>query len=285
MPASFSLEATRPTPAELAGVAGIAGPGIPIFLSSVPKQTLRDLGDRAVLVRRAGLEPVPHLAARRIGSATELHDFLSRMRDEAGLRRVLVIAGDTDRSGPFPDALSVIKSGALQNAGLSEIGIAGYPDRHPKFAMEVMAKAMREKIAAARAGGLELKIYSQFCFSPDAIVNWIKCLRAEGIGAPIHVGMSGPANVATLLAYALRCGVDASLRSLMSGAAIGLIRHLGIGQVAPDAILDALAVEGAALGEVRPHYFSFGGVVETARYAHNTAARRPAKSHAMTGSN
>ena len=68
-----------------------------------------------------------------------------------------------------------------------------------------------------------------------------------------------------LLRYAKRCGVNASLRGLMSGAASGLVGQLA-GHVGPDRIMETLA-QADDLGDAAPHYFSFGGALDTARYA------------------
>jgi methylenetetrahydrofolate reductase (NADPH) len=109
---------------------------------------------------------------------------------------------------------------------------------------------------------------SQFSFSPERIVAWLRQLRAGGIGKPIKIGMAGPTSVPALLRYARRCGVTASLRGLVSGVASGLVGHVG-----PDRIIETLSAAGD-LGEVAPHYFSFGGTLETARYACEAAAGR-----------
>jgi len=90
--------------------------------------------------------------------------------------------------------------------------------------------------------------------------------------------MAGPASLTALLRYARRCGVNASLRGLMSGAAAGLIGQV-VGTAGPDRIVEALAAAGD-LGDAAPHYFSFGGTVETARYACATS-RRAAAGHAI----
>lgn len=286
----FSLEATRPSVPEVAEVAGLLGAGGVLYLSSVPSQPLAELAATAALVRRAGLEPVVHLPARRFSSVIEFDAFLARTRGEADLRRVLVIAGDNFKAGVFTDALAVIRSGALQKAGIEEIGVAGYPEGHPIIAAADIERALHAKIAAASTTGLRLHVVSQFCFAPDAIIGWLSRLRGSGVTAPVKVGMAGPASLAALLRYAKRCGVGASLRGLMSGAASGLLGHVG-----PDRILAALAT-GGALGDIAPHYFSFGGVMATARYAHGKAAeladvaavlaaRRSGGTHAMTGSN
>jgi methylenetetrahydrofolate reductase (NADPH) len=287
----FSLEATRPTAADIDAVAATVGREQPLYLSAVPAQSFAQQADLAAQVRRVGLEPVPHLPARRFASVAELSDVLARLRGEADVRRVLVIAGDGDAAGPFADALALIRSGALQKSGIEEIGVSGYPEPHPRIPAPKIDAALRDKIAAAADAGLRLHIVSQFSFDPAAITAWLRRLRADGVTAPVKVGMAGPAGLTALLRYAKRCGVGASLRGLMSGAAAGLVGGL-TGQVGPDRIIDALA-DAEDLGDIEPHYFSFSGVVETARYAHakaaelsaGQAARRADKSHAMTGSN
>jgi hypothetical protein len=64
-----------------------------------------------------------------------------------------------------------------------------------------------------------------------------------------------------LLRFAKRCGVGTSLKGLMSGAASALI-----GNVGPDRIIHALDAAQAFVGDVQPHYFTFGNLVATAGY-------------------
>jgi methylenetetrahydrofolate reductase (NADPH) len=258
----FSLEATKPNPQEIEALAGIVPRGSDIYLSMVPGQNLAQHAEVAATVRRHELEPVPHLPARRIGTEIALRDFLARARETADVRRVLVVAGDVEQNGPFADALALIRSGELQRAGIADVGVAGYPEGHPKIPGEKLAAALRDKIAEAEKSGLRLHIASQFSFAPDKMVAWLKGLRTHGIALPIKVGMAGPTSIAALLRYARRCGVGASLTGLMSGAAAGLL-----GNVGPDKIVDALEAAGGEIGDAQPHYFSFGGVIDTARYA------------------
>ena len=266
--AGFSLEATRPSAAEIAALADVLPRGTPVYFSAVPTLTAQELVTGAALLRKGGLEPVVHIAARRIPAAADLQDLLTRLHAEADVRRLLVIGGDVDTAGAFPDALAVIQKGHLREAGIEEIGIAGYPEGHARIAADRLEAALDQKIAAARAASLRVHIVSQFSFSPDAVVLWLKRLRACGIALPVKVGMAGPTSLTALLRYAKRCGVSASLRGLASGAGAGLI-----GNVGPDAILAALDV-APGIGEVSPHYFSFGGVLQTARYACDAAAGR-----------
>ena len=275
---TFSLEATRPNAGEIAALADLLPPGTPVYFSAVPTITPQELIAAAALLRKSGLEPIVHIAARRIRVAADLQNLLASLRGEADVRRLLVIGGDVDTSGPFPDALAVIQKGRLREAGIEEIGIGAYPEGHNRIAAGRLAVALDEKIATATAHGLGVHIVSQFSFSPEHILAWLKQLRACGITKPVKVGMAGPTSVPGLMRYAKRCGVNASLRGLMAGAAAGLIGHVG-----PDRIIETLSLAGD-LGDAAPHYFSFGGVLETVRYAYATS-RRLAAGHAMAEPN
>jgi len=275
---TFSVEATRPNAGEIAALAELLPPGTPVYFSAVPTIEPPELIAAAALLRKSGLEPVVHIAARRIRAAADLQNLLASLQGEADVRRLLVIGGDVDALGPFPDALTVIQKGRLRQAGIEEIGIGAYPEGHSRIPAARLEAALDEKIAAAAAHGLGVHIVSQFSFSPERILAWLRQLRACGITRPVKVGMAGPTSMPALLRYARRCGVNASLRGLMSGAAAGLIGHVG-----PDRIIETLEAAGD-LGDAAPHYFSFGGAVETARYACSTS-RRLAAGHAMAQPN
>lgn len=275
----FSLETTRPDAAEIAALTEILPPGTSVYFSAVPTVGRREMVTAAALVRKAGLEPVVHVAARRIAAAADLQELLAGLRSEADVRHLLLIGGDIDVPGAFPDALSLIQRGGLRQAGIEEIGIGAYPEGHPRIPAGRLEAALDEKIAAATAQGLRVHIVSQFSFSPDRILDWLRQLRACGIGRPVKVGMAGPTSVPALLRYARRCGVAASLRGLASGVAGGLVGHVG-----PDRIIEALSAAND-LGDIALHYFSFGGTLETARYACEAALGRHGASRAMARSN
>jgi methylenetetrahydrofolate reductase (NADH) len=271
----FSMEVTRPGADEIAALAGILPRATPVYFSAVPTVTPHELVIAAAALRKADVEPVIHIAARRIRAAADLQDLLARLRGEADIRQLLVIGGDADTPGPFADALAVIQKGCLREVGIEQIGIGAYPEGHQRISPGRLETALDEKLAAAAAQGLRAHIVSQFSFSPERILAWLKQLRVCGIAQPVKVGMAGPTSVAALLRYAKRCGVTASLRGLMSGAAGSLVGHVG-----PDRIVEALGTANG-LGDVAPHYFSFGGTVETARYACEASAGRHGAGRAM----
>ena len=276
---NFSIEATRPSAAEIAALAGILPRATRVYFSAVPTIEPAELIAAAASLRKARLEPVVHIAARRTRTAADLAHLLASLHEQADVRRLLIVGGDVDTAGPFPDALSVIQKGRLREHGIEEIGVGVYPEGHPRIPPARLAASLDEKIAAARAQGLGVHLVSQFSFSGERIVEWLRRLRAAGINLPVRVGMAGPTSVPALLRYAKRCGVNASLRGLASGVATSLIGHVG-----PDRILGALAA-AEGLGDIAAHYFSFGGTLETARYACEAAAGRHGAGRAMAQSN
>ena len=261
----YSIEATRPTADDVAALGGMVAPGTGVYVSAVPTQQSDEAVGHAARLRKSGFEPVPHIAVRAFADVVEIDRFLGRLAAEAGVRQVLVIAGDRDPpAGPLRSALDVIDSGLLQRHGIREVGIAGYPEGHPKIPSHELDRALADKIAAAQATGLQIHIVSQFCFNADAIIAWVRRLRDFGFDAPVRIGLAGPTSLPTLMRYASRCGVSASIHGLARHA--GLMRQL-FAMSAPDAIVRALAAERASLGEVRAHFFSFGGLARTARWA------------------
>jgi methylenetetrahydrofolate reductase (NADH) len=228
--------------------------------------------DTAVRLAAAGFEPVPHLAARGFASAADLGHHLRRLVDGARVRRALVIGGDCAAPpGPFHAAIEVIESGLLQAHGIAEIGIAGYPEGHPRLAAGELDRALAAKVEAAAETGLAVHIVTQFGFSAPAIISWIARLRDLGIDHPVRVGLAGPATLAGLMRYVRICGVTASAQGLAHHA--GLARH-AFAMMTPDALLRPLAEAAADLGDVAPHIFSFGGLATAARWAAAAAAGR-----------
>ncbi len=261
----YSLEATRPKDADIAALKAAAAPGTRVYLSAVPTRAPEELLAQAVALRAAGFEPVPHLAARNFASAAQLSALLAQLSAQAAVDSALTIAGDRDHpAGPFAGALELIESGLLQQHGLRRIGIAGHPEGHPRLSADALMRAMAAKIDAAEQGGLDVEIVTQFCFDAQTILAWIEKLRDFGIERRIRVGMAGPTGPTALLRYAARCGVKASAAGAARSG--GLVKHL-FGVSTPDTIVRALAERQGGPGDVTAHFFSFGGVDATARWA------------------
>jgi methylenetetrahydrofolate reductase (NADPH) len=266
--AGFSIEATRPSAADIAAL-GVLGRGTRVYLSAVPSRPADESLAAAVQVRAAGLEPVPHVAVRNFVDAEALDTFLARLNDEAGVETVLVIAGDRAECGPFRRALDVIDNGVLRRRGIRSIGIAGYPQGHPRIGNDELSRSLADKIAAAEATGLAVEIVTQFCFDAGAILDFVARVRSFGFEHRVRVGLAGPTSLTSLMRYASRCGVRASAQGLARRS--GLARQM-FALTTPDDLIRTLA--DAAPAEVVPHFFSFGGVPATARWASAVAEGR-----------
>jgi methylenetetrahydrofolate reductase (NADH) len=271
---SFSLEATRPSADEIAALADIAPAGTQVYVSALPTRPAKEPIEAATRLRAAGFEPVPHLAVRNFSTVALVDDFLARMTGEAGVQRFLVIAGDRDQpAGEFRAAIDVIDGALLRRRGIVEIGLAGYPDGHPRISQQDLDLALMEKVNAAETIGVSIHIMTQFCFRPTATITWLAKLRDFGVEYPVRIGLAGPTNFVTLARYARRCGVLASAHALARHA--GLARQL-FAMWTPDGLVSALveAQSKGHLGELKPHFFSFGGLLQTARWAKAVAQGR-----------
>src|SRR6267142_1751114 len=153
-----SLELSSRNPAEIDACADLLEPGTAVYISMPPGQTYHGIVALATRLKRAGLRPVPHVAARRIASRDTLDEYLARAAGEAGVDSALVIGGDSDRpSGPFESSLAVLETGLFQRHGIVHIGVAGYPESHPRVAASALEIALAEKKSLARRTGLDLQ--------------------------------------------------------------------------------------------------------------------------------
>jgi methylenetetrahydrofolate reductase (NADPH) len=237
--------------------------GTTMFVNHPARATHHDIVAACIRLRRAGFVPVPHVAARRLASVTQLGDFLRRGAAEAGIDRALLIAGDPERPvGPFRDSVDVLTSGVVERHGLGELSFAVYPERHPRIDGQALDAALDAKLALARRRGLKTSLVTQFGFAAAPIQARIAALRAHGIHCPIEIGIAGPGNIATLAKFAIRCGVSASLQALARGqTAFARI----VARATPDALIGALvAGEHPAAPFEGLHIFTFAGLRQTA---------------------
>jgi methylenetetrahydrofolate reductase (NADPH) len=264
----FSIETTRPGDTDIAALK-VLRRGTRVYLSAVPRRPAEESIAAAIRLRAAGFEPVPHVAVRNFDSAHALDGFVARLNGEADVHRVLVIAGDREVHGPFRSATDAIDSGLFRRRGIRTLGIAGYPQGHPRIGDDQLLRAMTDKIAAAETTGLAIEIVTQFCFDARAILDYVARLRAFGLENPVRVGLAGPTSIGSLLRYASRCGVRTSAQALARRA--GLLRQM-FTLTTPDDLIRTLAE--AAPANVSMHFFSFGGVPATARWTRAVADGR-----------
>lgn len=266
----WSIEATLPKKSEVENLAELVPAGTEVFLSTLPHVSLDQQIETAHIVRVNGFEPVLHVAARYFASRTELVGYLARANRETHADNMLIIGGDAERpKGEFGSALSLIESGLLADYGIHRIGIAGYPDGHPKISDERLDHVLDEKIEAAREAGMQAHIVTQFCFNAGPITAWLSEVRGRWPEIDIKIGLAGPTGLKTLLKFAMRCGVKAPLNGI--GQKLTLASQLAK-SFSPGALIDELnaklidanLIDTNDARHLSIHFFSFGGLEKTA---------------------
>lgn len=259
-----SIEITAKDAAELPQAAPLMAPGTRISITFLPKERYEKRLGAVSEVVRFGLRPVPHVSARRIASEEELDGYLTELAKLDACEELFIVAGDPDTpDGPYDDALAIIRSGLLEKHGVRHVGVGGYPEGHPKISDDKLWQALRDKHAALAERGIGMSVLTQFGFKPEPVFDWLRRLRAEGIDAPVRLGVPGPASAATLMRFAARCGVSAST-SVLSKYGLSLTKLMQ--PTGPDKYVLALAkgMRSDIYGDVGLHFYPFGGLVATA---------------------
>jgi methylenetetrahydrofolate reductase (NADPH) len=195
-----SIEMTCKDTEALAEAATLVAPGTDIFIALFPNQTWDDLKVAAKAVREAGLNPVPHVPARRIKDRAEVAAIAGKLTQEAGATRMLLIAGDMPKpEGAFDSTIGVLETGEFTRAGMKTLYMAGHPEGHAHMTVEQQRQYEARKVALSKELGFELKFTTQVCFESEPIIGWEKIMRANGITNTIRPGLGGPASIKTVL--------------------------------------------------------------------------------------
>ncbi len=250
-------------------------PGTDVSVTFLPGDNYRDNVDKASTLRRAGYNPVPHIAAREMPSHEVLDDFLARARGEAGVTRILLIAGDVAfAKGPFKSSIDIRASGLIEARGIARVSVAGHPEGHPYLGAAAAFKGLEAWRDWGQSTKTHVDVVTQFCFESAPILGWIGELAARGIELPVIVGLAGPATPATLTKFALRCGIGNSIRSLRGQ--IGRFGRL-LTDTGPDdvvrGLLSAPEAERAPISGF--HLFPFGGLRKAGEWLRNYPKTMP----------
>lgn len=261
-------------------------PGLQEAQSTIPAGTkinVTFLGNEDLEMRVAaskavvdmGFVPVPHISARRLSSQARLEEYLDRLQQVGASSNVFSVGGDpAEPEGPYPDSLSVIRTGLLQKYGATEVSIAGYPEGHPDIPNDVLWKHLEDKSAALKEQGLDAVILTQFAFDTDPVTAWVNGVRERGIASEIRIGTPGPAGIKRLIGFARRFGVGANAMIVKK---YGFSLTNLMGTAGPDTFVTDLAAELAqnpASGDVKLHFYTFGGLKATSEWARDYIAAR-----------
>jgi methylenetetrahydrofolate reductase (NADPH) len=270
---NYSLETTVGQAQRIRHFDEVVSPGTRIYIPHTPHTEFAEMIRLAARLRREGMEPVPHLVARRIESLATLGGLLNRFSGEAGVTQALVVAGDIEKpEGQLHSTLEILESGALEKHGIRTIGVAGHPEGHRDVSDPILRDALRRKNEYAAKTGAHLYIVTQFTFSADPVIAWETSHGHDINALPVTVGLPGPATARTLLKYAMECGIGVSLQAFQKRYA-SLSKLLTVS--APDETIVKLAdyIERTPQTRITGlHFFTFGGFEKTAEWANQVAA-------------
>jgi methylenetetrahydrofolate reductase (NADPH) len=267
---SASTEITPSDEKRIAELSAVLAPATTVHVAHPPNSTLKTVVRAALLVQRAGFIAMPHIVARRITYPHMLSAALSELR-AGGVERILLVAGDaTHAAGEFNSTLDVLDSGILEKEGVKSIGVAGHPEGKKAVGDSLLWQALIAKQAWAARTGTRMFIVTQFGFNANAVADWDRELVRNDIRLPVHVGIAGPTSLPKLIHFAMLCGVGASVRTLMRNlSAFGNVSDLAI---SPDQHVMRLTQLPVGSQVVAPHFFAFGGALQTARWIRRVAA-------------
>jgi len=269
----MSGASTEITPSEverLPELATLLAGGTAVYVAHTPNAGFAQVIEAALAVRRAGFLATPHIAVRRVPDAQTLRAALAVLR-EGGVEHILLIAGDAPRPiGEFSCALDVLESGILEESGITQVGVAGHPEGHNAVSVGRLWAALDAKQAAALRLGHRMHVVTQFGLDGTAFRRWEREVVRRRIRLPVRLGIAGPAPITKLVHFAVQCGIAASMRALTRN--LSTAARSSELAISPDQHLLALMAAPVSAQIVAPHFFAFGGALETARWMQKIAA-------------
>jgi methylenetetrahydrofolate reductase (NADPH) len=234
--------------------------GTVIHVMCMPDEGADRSVDVALRIAEAGFNAVPHLASRTVSRRFHLEELVARMR-EGGITGGFFPGGDgVVDPQHYESAVELIADLGELDHGLTEIGVAAYPESHRAIPRDKLLDALLEKQKVATF------MSSENCFQADAIVSWLRELRGDGVTLPLLVGVPGVVPIRRLVDAMKEYGLGSALRYLRKQH--GMVAAVARGKFAPDPLLRALIkLPGAdELGIDGVHVFTFQEIAATARW-------------------
>jgi len=214
-----------------------------VYITMLPGGDYTETAQKAGDLIKKGFNPVPHFPARSIVDEAQLNDYVSRCKD-LGVKQVLVIGGSSKQIGVFDSSIKILETGYFE--GL-KIGIAGHPEGSPDISDSNLEKAMKDKKPYADY------IVTQWLLDSQKIIDFVS---KQSI--PVHVGITGPLKITSLIKFANIVGAKNSLIFLKSNfsKALDLMKPKDPNEL---------------IGKVKNftknfHIYTFGGLKETNKW-------------------
>ena len=172
-----------------------------IYITMLPGGDYKETAQQAINLVKKGYNPIPHFPARSIESDNQLKDYVDMCKD-GGVKQVLVIGGGREPAGKFDSSFQLLETGYFEKM---KIGIAGHPEGSPDISEEVLEKAMIDKKPYADY------IVTQWLMQPEPIIDFISKQTV-----PVHVGITGPMKISSLIKFANIVGAKNSINFIKS---------------------------------------------------------------------
>jgi methylenetetrahydrofolate reductase (NADPH) len=214
-----------------------------VYVTMLPGGDYKDTTDQSAELVKKGFNPVPHFPARSITDDSQLKDYIARCKD-VGVKQALVIGGSREPVGKFDSSIQILETGFFDGI---KIGIAGHPEGSQDISDKELEKAMIDKKPYADY------IVTQWLLESQPIVDFI-----SKQSVPVHVGITGPMKITSLIKFANIVGAKNSINFLKSNfsKALDLLKPKDPNEL---------------IGKVKEftgnfHIYTFGGLKETNKW-------------------
>ena len=214
-----------------------------VYITFLPGGDYRETAKKAEELVKKGSNPIPHFPARSIENNTQLKEYVSICKG-VGVKQALVIGGSREPVGDFDSSIQLLETGYFEGM---KIGIAGHPEGSPDISDSNLEKAMKDKKPYADY------IVTQWLLDPQPIIDFISKQTV-----PVHVGITGPLKITSLIKFANIVGAKNSLNFLKSNfsKALDLMKPRDPNEL---------------IGKVKKysenfHIYTFGGLKETNKW-------------------
>ena len=214
-----------------------------VYVTMLPGGDYKETANQSAELVKKGFNPVPHFPARSITDDAQLKDYIVRCKD-VGVKQALVIGGSREPVGKFDSSIQILETGFFDGI---KIGIAGHPEGSQDISDKELEKAMIDKKPYADY------IVTQWLLESQPIVDFI-----SKQSVPVHVGITGPMKITSLIKFANIVGAKNSINFLKSNfsKALDLLKPKDPNEL---------------IGKVKEftgnfHIYTFGGLKETNKW-------------------
>ena len=211
-----------------------------VYITMLPGGDFKETAQQAINLVKKGFNPVPHFPARSMVNEAQLKEYVTMCKD-GGVKQALVIGGGREPMGKFDSSFQLLETGYFEKM---KIGIAGHPEGSPDISDEVLEKAMIDKKPYADY------IVTQWLMQSEPIIDFI-----SKQSVPVHVGITGPMKISSLIKFANIVGAKNSINFIKSNfsRAIDLLKPKD-----PNDLVDKIKEHTQYF-----HIYTFGGLKET----------------------